>query len=232
MDVFNTNALTTTITDIRARDTLLRLHSEADGQNLRFLRRYAAYLPRMLLGKRLPWHRIEPRMADMFLALDPANGVFCYLLARALQARQIVEFGTSFGVSTIYLALAVRDNGGGRVISTEMVPEKAARAREHLHEAGVADLVEIREGDALQTLHELAEPVDMLLNDGFPRFVLPVLQMVAPRMRAGAVALCGNAALFSADHADYLRWVRDPTNGFRSMKLAMALAGEFSVKVD
>jgi len=167
----------------------------------------------------------------MYLALDPANGVFCYLLARAMQARHIVEFGTSFGVSTIYLALAVRDNGGGLVVGTEMIPEKAERARLNLCDAGLDAFVDIREGDALETLRDIDGPVDFLLNDGFPRFTLPVLKLLAPQMRAGAAALCGNAAAFPADHADYLAWVRDPANGFRSMKLAMKLAGEFSVKV-
>jgi predicted O-methyltransferase YrrM len=220
-----------TLRDDRAGAVLRRLHRAAGRQNVTLAARLAAQLPRMLRGRTLPWEKLEPRMADLALAVDPANGAFCYLLARALQARRIVEFGTSFGISTIYLALAVRDNGGGRVIGTEMVPAKAARARAHWREAGVEEYVELREGDALQTLREVDEPVDMLMNDGFPRFTLPVLQLVAPRMRVGAPALCGNAALFPADHADYLAWVRDPANGFRSAKLAMTLAGELSVKV-
>lgn len=226
-----TEKLLRTIADERARDILRELHRRAGRQNFSFLRRFAAYVPRLLWGRALPWERIEPRMEDLFLAIDPASGVFCYLLARALQARRVVEFGTSFGVSTIYLALAVRDNGGGQVIGSEMVPAKAARAREHLRAAGLADLVEIREGDALQTLADVGGPVDLLLNDGFPRFVLPVLQRVAPHMRRGAVALCGNAALFPADHADYLTWVRDPAHGFCSGTLATTLGGEFSVKL-
>jgi predicted O-methyltransferase YrrM len=210
---------------------LRRLHRSAGRQNATLAVRLAAQLPRMLRGRALPWEKLEPRLSDLALAIDPANGAFCYLLARALQARTIVEFGTSFGISTIYFALAVRDNGGGRVIGTEMVPEKAARARASWHEAGVADWIELREGDARETLRQIDAPVDLLMNDGFPRYTLPILQLVAPRMRTGAVALCGNAALFPADHADYLAWVRDPANGFRSTKLAMTLAGELSVKV-
>ena len=221
-----------TIGDPRAGAVLRRLHGTAGRHNVKLAARFAAQLPRMLLGRPLPWDRLESRLSDLALAVDPANGAFCYLLARALQARCVVEFGTSFGISTIYYALAVRDNGGGVVIGTELVPEKAARARAHLQEAGIAEYVDLREGDALQTLREIDEPVDLLMNDGFPRFTLPVLQLVAPRMRIGAPALCGNAAVFPADHADYLAWVRDPANGFRSTKLAMALAGEFSVKVD
>ena len=60
----------------------------------------------------------------------------------------------------------------------------------------------------------------------------PVLQLVAPKLRTGAVASCGNAALFPKDHEDYVAWVRDPRNGFRSARLSMFLAREFSVKVE
>jgi predicted O-methyltransferase YrrM len=218
------------IRDPRAQDVLARLHRQADEQNLSLVGRFVPQLPRLLSRRELPWHRIEPTLSNHYLALDPANGALCYLLARALRARQLVEFGTSFGVSTIYLALAVRDNGGGRVLGTEMVPEKAARARAHVAEAGLEAFVEIREGNALDTLRGLEQPIDFLLNDGFPRFTLPVLQLLEPHMRPGAVVLCGNAALFPADHADYLAWVRNPENGFRSMQLPMKLAGELSVK--
>ncbi len=117
------------------------------------------------------------------------------------------------------------------MVSTELVPEKAARSRANLEEAGLSELVEIRVGDACETLRELEGPVDLLLNDGFPRFTLPVLQLVAPHMRPGAVALCGNAAVFPADHADYRAWVRDPANGFRSAHIDAATVGELSVKV-
>lgn len=218
------------ITDTCVRDLLIHLHGEASRQNVGLAARFATQIPRLLRGRPLPWARLEPKLSEMYLALDPANGVFCYLLARAMQARRIVEFGTSFGVSTIYLALAVRDNGGGIVIGTEMLPEKVARARTNLRDAGLDAFVDIREGDALETLRNIDGPVDFLLNDGFPRFTLPVLKLLAPHMRAGAAVLCGNAAAFPADHADYLAWVRDPENGFQSMKLAMKLAGEFSIK--
>jgi predicted O-methyltransferase YrrM len=216
--------------DPRAIATLSRLHHAADGQNLTLVSRFAGQLHRWLGRRSLHWDRLEPRLADLYLALDPQNGVFCYLLARALRATRIIEFGTSFGISTIYLALAVRDNGGGVVIGTEFVPAKAAQARRHIEEAGLSDYVDLREGDALETLRGQTDPVDLLLNDGFPRSVLPVLQLVAPVMRPGAVALCGNAVLFPADHVDYLAWVRDPKNGFCSSMLPMTLAGEMSVR--
>ena len=142
-----------------------------------------------------------------------------------------LRIGTSFGVSTIYLALAVRENGGGRVIGTEMVPEKAARARRHLEEAGLLGLVEIREGDATETLRTLDGPVDLFLCDGFPPGMLPVLRLVAPRIRPGGVVVSDNVGAFWADHTDFLAWLRDPANGFQSAMLALNEGTELSVKL-
>jgi len=216
--------------DPRVSEVLARLHVEADRQNLTLLRRFTSQLPNWVRGKKLAWDSLTPRLSDLFLALDPDNGLWCYLLIRALGARRVVELGTSMGISTIYLALAVRDNGGGTVVGTEIVPEKAARARQNLSDAGLLSFVDLREGDALHTLKHEREPIQFLLNDAFPATALPVLQQLTPQLAEGAVVLCGNAALFPADHAEYLSWVRQPENGFRSMHLPMKFAGEFSVK--
>ena len=107
------------------------------------------------------------RLKDLPLAVSRETGTLLYMLARSCGARTIVEFGTSFGLSTLYLAAALRDNGGGRLITSEFEPSKVARARENLTEGGLVDLVEIRQGDALQTLRvDLPETIDLLLLDG------------------------------------------------------------------
>jgi predicted O-methyltransferase YrrM len=220
-----------TISDQRARSVLTRLHAEADREGPGLVLRFLDVAPRVLLKRALPWERLERRLDDRFVCLDRTQGVFSHLLARALGARRVVEFGTSFGVSTIYLALAVRENGGGTVIGTEMVPAKARRAREHLREAGLEDLVEIREGDARDTLSAVPGPVDLFLNDGFPRAALDVLRLVAPQMRDGAVVVTDNVGLFPADYAGYVAWIRDPANGFVSAPLRMNEGTEMSVRV-
>ncbi len=216
--------------DPRVRDVLRRLHAEADREMPKLVWQYLPYLPRMLMGKKLPWERLEHKHDDKFIPIDASQGVFCYLLARAIGASRIVEFGTSFGISTIYLALAVRENGGGSVIGTEMVPSKIVRARQHLQEAGLSDLVEIHEGNALETLGDLDGPVDFLLNDGFPLYALDVLKLVAPKMRTGAVVVTDNVGMFKGDHVEYLAYVRDPTNGFASGNLAFKEDCELSVR--
>jgi predicted O-methyltransferase YrrM len=136
------------------------------------------------------------------------------MLARATGARTIVEFGTSFGLSTLHLAAALRDNGGGRLITSEFEPSKIARARDNLTAGGLADLVEIREGDALETLaSELPDTIDLLLLDGAKSLYMDVLRLVESRLRTGAVIVADNA-----DHCpDYLEYVGEPGNGYLSM---------------
>lgn len=219
------------LNDPRLSDVLIPLHTAADRQNSQLIARFLPQLPRLLLGRRLPWAKLSPKLSELYLAVDPDNGLLCYLLLRALRARRVVELGTSMGVSTIYLAAAVRDNGGGTVIATERVSAKAACARANLHAAGLLDFVDLREGDARETLANEAESIDFLLNDAFPEVALPVAQRLAPLLRPGAIALCGNAVLFPADHKDYLAWVRDPANGFLSLHLPMKFAGEMSVRI-
>src|SRR5437868_2606811 len=91
-------------------------------------------------------------LADKIYALDRDKAEFCYQLCRTIDARRVVEFGTSYGVSTLYLAAAVRDNiraggGSGMVIGTEYEPVKARAAREHFSEAGLSSFIDLREGD-------------------------------------------------------------------------------------
>jgi predicted O-methyltransferase YrrM len=129
----------------------------------------------------------------------------------------IVEFGTSFGISTLYLAAALRDNGGGHLITTEFEPSKVERARNNLTAGGLVDLVEIREGDALQTLSgDLPETIDLLLLDGAKSLYPEILTLVESRLRPGAFILADDA-----DHSpEYLARVRSPANGYQSTPFA------------
>jgi len=153
-----------------------------------------------------------------------------YLLAHASRARTIVEFGTSFGVSTIYLACAVRDNGGGLVVSTEMVPAKAEQARRNLADAGLSEFVEIREGDALATLRDFGHPIDLLVNDGFPAHQLDVLQLLDPFIRPGGMVFTDNIGLFKTQMQPYREFLQNPANSYLSATLKLNEDREFSVK--
>jgi predicted O-methyltransferase YrrM len=153
------------------------------------------------------------KMKDMPLAVSRETGKLLYMLARSTGAKTIVEFGTSFAISTLHLAAALRDNGGGRLITCEFEPSKVERARAHLTEAGLIDLVEIREGDALRTLGaDLPETIDLLLLDGAKSLYPDILDLVESRLRPGAFIIADNA-----DYSpDYLARVRAPDNGYVS----------------
>ncbi len=160
------------------------------------------------------------KYAKNFLNVSAEFGRFLYMCARARRAKRIVEFGTSFGISTIHLACALRDSGGGQLIGTELEPEKAQRARQNLTDAGLADLVEIRVGDALETLkHGIDGEVDLLLLDGAVSLYLPVLKLLEPRLRDGALVIGENAVEQSPG---YLGYVRNPQNSYLSLALPFA----------
>jgi predicted O-methyltransferase YrrM len=171
-------------------------------------------------------------LGDKLVALDRDKAEFCYQLCRATDARRIVEIGTSFGVSTLYLAAAVRDNirasgGAGVVIGTEYEPEKAKAARAHFAQAGLADLIDLREGDLRETLRGIEAPVDFMLVDIWIRMARPALELVTPRLRRGAIVICDNTARFRADYADYFACLK--SNGFRTMTLPFDGGLEFSI---
>jgi predicted O-methyltransferase YrrM len=166
------------------------------------------------------------RAKDAHLAVSRETGTLLYMLARAINARTIIEFGTSFGVSTLHLAAALRDNGGGKLITSEFEPTKIARARANIAAGGLADLVEIREGDALQMLaRDLPESIDLLLLDGAKGLYLDILSLVEGRLRIGALIVADNAEW----SPDYLARVRSPDQGYMSVPFAEDI--ELSMRV-
>ncbi len=176
------------------------------------------------------YRRLYGAAKDAYLAVSREVGVFLYTQARAAAARSIVEFGTSFGLSTIYLAAALRDNGGGRLISTELDPDKAARAQANLERAGLADLVEIRVGDALDSLRNLPDGIDFLYLDGAKTLYREVLERCEPHLRAGALVIADNIDMVALV-APYTTYVRAPTNGYLSSRLVLGDGLELSLRL-
>lgn len=166
-----------------------------------------------LMQSKTDYIDLYARLKDVPLPVSRETGTLLYMLARGCGARTIVEFGTSFGISTLHLAAALRDNGGGGLITTEFEPSKVARARDNLTAGGLADLVEIRMGDALQTLSiDLPDTIDLVLLDGAKALYPEVLSLVESRLRPGAFIVADNADY----NPDYLARVRSPGNGYLS----------------
>src|SRR5580658_3799518 len=171
------------IGDERLEALLARLEAESRAQEAET----GAYFKRRGEAGDLSWEGLDADahrfFSDKLVALAPAKAEFCYLTCRALGARRAVELGTSFGVSTLYLAAAVRDNGGGVVIGTEHEPAKAKAARANFTEAGLAEFIDLREGDLRETLKNLTGPIDFALFDIWTEMARPALELVAPHLR-------------------------------------------------
>ena len=174
---------------------------------------------------------ISDLLGEAFMPVDRPSGQFLYNLVRIQNSQTIVEFGTSFGISTIHLAAAVRDNRSGRVITTELDAGKVRRATAHLEEAGLLDVVEIRHGDALETLRPLDGPIDLVFLDGWKRLYLPVLQFLEPKLRPGTAVVADDLALFPEQLESYLAYVRDPTHGYSSVEVPIGDHFELSARM-
>jgi len=216
----------------KVKAVLDRLHREARGDELRFGLKLFPYVVRKVLGRKPSFTDQYRRVADLSIPVSAEQGVFAYLVARSICARRIVEFGTSFGVSAIYFASAIRDNGGGIVIGSEFIPSKAERARANIEEAGLTQFVEIRVGDAMETLVDPGGEIDLLLMDGSKDLYLPILKMLAPHVRQGGVVLADNvlSPFIKKTLAGYVAYMQDSRNGFASVTVPFPDGFEFSVK--
>jgi predicted O-methyltransferase YrrM len=157
-------------------------------------------------------------MSGFYIPVTPEAGRLLYSLARATRPATIVEFGMSLGISALHLASAVRDNGSGRVVTTELSTDKIAAAKRTFAETGLDDLITILEGDALSTLADLDGPVGLVLLDGWKELYLPVLKLLESRLPPGALVVADNTEM--ADTRHYLDYVRDPENGYVSVNFA------------
>ncbi|WP_405727794.1 class I SAM-dependent methyltransferase [Streptomyces sp. NBC_01537] len=170
--------------------------------------------------------------AGIYMPISATGGQLLYNLVRAVRPATVVEFGTSFGISTLYLAAAVRDNGTGRVITTELSKDKIASARRTFAEAGLDDLITVLEGDALETLGGpggLGGPAGFVLLDGWKDLCLPVLRLLEPHLEPGTLVVADDVEL--SDLRPYLDHVRDPANGYRSVTFPVEDGMEISCRL-
>ena len=191
-----------TLAETDLQNLLKELHEKASGDRARFAdreRRGCASEDGVL------------RMAEFFLAVSPEDGRLLYLLARAGKARRLVEFGASFGISTLYLAAAAADNDG-HLFTTEVQPDKCAAVRDHLARAGLSERATVIEGDARETLKTIDGPIDFVLLDGWKGMYLPVFELLRAKLAPGAIIAADNWSHDGA--ADYNAHVLDPQSGF------------------
>jgi len=200
--------MATTLQDPRVATVLDRMYTESKNQ-IPLLRERQGQLDRPMTTA----ERAEA-MSEFYIPVTPEAGRLLYALVRATRPSTVVEFGMSFGISAIHLAAAVRDNGSGRVVTTELSATKIAAAKKTFAETGLDDVITILEGDALTTLESLDGSVDFVLLDGWKDLYLPVLKLLEPRLHAGVLIVADNTS--AADTQPYLDLVRDPDNGYVS----------------
>jgi predicted O-methyltransferase YrrM len=201
-----------TLTDPKVASALDRMYAESSEQ-MSTLRSGAS--PFATLGKDATAQERADALSDYYLPVTPEAGRLLYSLVRAARPETVVEFGMSLGLSGIHLAAAVRDNGTGRVVTTELSAAKIATATRNFADVGLADIVTVLEGDALETLGSLDGSVDFLLLDGWKELYLPVITMLEPRLSPGTLVVADNTNM--PDLEGYLDYVRDPANGYVSV---------------
>ena len=208
-----------------------RLQAQSQGQEAET----GAFFAERARKAELDWDGFDEKshryLADKLVALEPDKADFCHLVCRSIGATRVVEVGTSFGVSTLYLAAAVRANGGGVVIGTEHEPAKAAAARAHFAEAGLAGLIDLREGDLRETLKVIEGPVDFVLMDIWVEMARPAIELIHPHIRRGGVIVADNTARVREPYRHFFAFVDDPAHGYRRMTLPFEGGLEYIVRL-
>ena len=203
--------MATTLHDPRVKTALDKMYAEAQ-QQLPVLRERRDEFQR--LSKASIQERADA-FGDFYIPVTPEAGRLLYLLVRGTRPATVIEFGMSFGISALHLASAVRDNGSGRVVTTELSVAKIVSAKRTFADAGLDDLITVLEGDALSTLKDMTSPVDFVLLDGWKELYLPVIKLIEPQLTPGALIVADNTEM--ADTKPYLDHVRDPGNGYVSV---------------
>ena len=198
------------LTDPRVAGALETLYAEAARDGERWAARREQQARDTQAGTPAPPESLV-RMGEFYLGVSRQEGELLYLLARSSKANCIVEFGASYGISTLYLGAAARDNGG-RLITTEVHPDKCRATRQTLADAGLKDSVTLLEGDALITLGDVTGPIDLVLLDGWKSLYLPVLELLRPKLAVGALVAADNIDHEAAQ--DYVAAIRSPRSGF------------------
>ena len=149
-----------------------------------------SYLDRLLPPRDAVLREMEERAARENIPIsDPEVGKLLGILARATGARRILEIGAAIGYGAIWLA---RGAAEARVYSVDIDPERLAAARGYLERAGVADRVELIEGAALEVIHRLDGPFDLVYVDAVKTEYRKYLDLVLPKLRVGGVIVCDN----------------------------------------
>lgn len=202
-------AMTNTLNDPRVATALDRMHASAESDPAA-RQRARALAPTDLAP--MTAQQLADAAAEVYMPVSATSGRLLYSLVRAARPATVVEFGTSFGISTLYLAAAIRDNGAGQVITTELSAAKARAAQATFAATGLDDVITLLPGDARETLADLGASPGLVLLDGWKDLCLPVLRLLEPTLAPGALVLADDIDL--EELQPYLDYVRSPGSGY------------------
>lgn len=165
------------------QETISHLYDETKYDHLKIIKSFTKSIFR-------PMQPLD--FKDVALSISKEQGKDLVQLIEQNKLMNIVEFGTSFGISTLFLAQGAIATGG-HIITTELIESKALKAIENFKNAGISELIEVRIGDALETLKNHSEPVDLLLLDGWKNLYLPLFQMLETNFHENTMVYVDNA---------------------------------------
>ena len=182
------------------------------------------------------WRRVEElgpqafaSRDEMLLAVGRSTGQLLNILARESNATSILELGTSYGYSAVWLAEAARDTGG-TVTTIELAAQKSAYARAKLASVGLDRYVDFRVGDAVDMLESLPGPFDFVLVDLWKDLYVPCFDRFRDKLAEGAIVVADNMLypeMARADAAAYQKRVRE-SGRFDSVLLPVGSGLELS----
>lgn len=171
-----------------------------------------------------PTDRADIPRDELLLPIGPEVGAFLHALIRGRRPARILELGTSYGYSTLFLADAAKQVGA-RVISMDLIDYKQAHAREQLTKAGLADVVEFRLGDAVAMIAEDSATFDLVLLDIWKDMYLPCFEALYPKLADEGIIAADNM-IQPASARDSVRKYRAAVAGKHDLQTTLLPIGQ------
>ena len=183
------------------------------------------YLLCRILGKKFSFGDME----NVMISIDPAQGRLLYNLILSLKPSVVFEYGLSHGISSIYMAQALKSNMQGKVFSAEISKTKIDTAKKNIEQMALCEYINILEGDVLQSIEKIEDKIEFVVMDGFPDINLQVINKLEGKLADNAIIITDDVSIFKKEMDDYLEYM---LNGsiFSSVYINISSGMVYSVK--
>lgn len=144
---------------------------------------------------------------SLTLGIDARQGRLLYGLTLAKRPKVIFEYGTSYGISTLYFAKALQDIREGHIYTCEIESQKIAESTSNFKHSGLEERITLLEGDVCDNLEQFRKTIDLVFMDGYPGLNLEVLKLLEPSLNSGSLIITDDARLFALEMKDYLEYL-------------------------